>query len=118
MCGGGGSCADVYSMGVTTGLTEGNVQSQWESRADCPRLDSYGIKLDLDSAEGDSGGPTYGTRTFNGQEYAVMLNIVNAGENEIGTTSCSQIPHDEPITEFATQFGIAIYHLHNFYNIS
>lgn len=109
-----GECKTVISMGTTTGRTYGTVQERGVRRDNCPSLNSFGLRLYMDSAKGDSGGLTYGRETYNGTTYAVMLNIVNAGETENGTVTCD----GDSLQKYKYQFGIPLYHLHNVHQIS
>lgn len=110
-CYGDGNCRTVQSMGTTTGNTYGTVQQRGVLYDKCPNMNGYGLRLDMESAKGDSGGLSYGWEKFNGNEYAVMLNIVNAGDNKDGTASCNGAQ------KYKTQIGIPLFHLANAHNI-
>jgi len=108
-----GECKTVISMGTTTGRTYGTVQERGVRRDNCPSMNGLGLRLYMESAEGDSGGLTYGRETYNGTTYAVMLNIVNAGETKTEKTSCD----GESLQKYKYQHGCPLYHLANAHNI-
>lgn len=112
---------EVNSMGVTTGRTTGTVEAkgQYVNGPGCIDLESEGVQLDMDTGQGDSGGPSYNYEYFNGTKYAVIINLVNLGDNKYGTEYCYDGVADGNARDlFRTQYGTPFYHLYNAHGIS
>lgn len=111
---------DVRSMGVTTGLTKGPVKkkSQRPYNPSCIDLEGEAVKLDIDTGQGDSGGPTYTLEIFNGNQYAVVINIVNLLDHSYGTENCYDgVASGDDRTLGRTQYGVAFHHLYDQHQI-
>lgn len=111
---------DVRSMGVTTGLTKGPVKKKSRSPngPSCIDLEGEAVKLDIDTGQGDSGGPTYTLETFSGNQYAVVINIVNLLDDSYGTENCYDgVASGVDRTLGRTQYGVAFDHLYDQHQI-
>lgn len=113
-CYGDGNCVTVNSMGTTTGQSFGTVQERGVMRSKCPSLNGFGVRNYMESAKGDSGGLTFNVESFNGQEYAVMINIINVGDDRNRYEKCN----GKSFKQYQYHLGIPLYHLANAHDIS
>lgn len=112
---------EVRSMGCTTGLTEGPVTGKGLTPPDtCYDADGEAVEVEAVGGEGDSGGPVYGIEEYFGNRYAVMLNVIQAGDDQFDSINCTSgvaDPDNESLVG-QKQYGIAFYHLQDEYNLS
>jgi len=104
----------VYSMGTTTGQTEGTVKNAGVGNtfSGCVTYDDKGVNCELKNAEGDSGGPIY---NYNDDgTKAVMVGMNSWGSGYDGKTSCRGASDLQVTTEVR---GPSFDHLADQFNI-
>lgn len=79
----------VYRTGIGYGTDDGPVRENGVlGDYNCFNFDGYGVRTEIDAAEGDSGGPSYNIETFNSSQSAVIINHACAG---VPTTEWTKI---------------------------
>lgn len=119
----------VYRTGVGYGTDDGPVRENGlkcsETTLDsCPcslTFEGEGVRVEIDSADGDSGGPAYGIETFSGEKYAVIINHVSAGDEKWDSYTCGDNDdcgfESTTINAYAEFFGTAFHYLNSEYNV-
>ena len=114
----------VYRTGVGYGTDDGPVRENnvGLSGINCDiTLDDEGVWLEIDAAETDSGGPAYGLETFNGKQYAVIINHLSAGDNIYDQLTCGSndsCGYESETFDIGSHFyGTAFNHINGHYGV-
>lgn len=118
----------ITRTGVSFGTKQGpilekRIQEQYSCSLD---FDGHGVRVDAESAGGDSGGPGYNVENILNQGYqAVIVNIANKGHNsksQYFNCSCScggdVCNSDSDREEYNEYIGTAFYHLHDNHGVN
>jgi hypothetical protein len=90
-------------QGISPGTEEGPVKSANVWQADCVRYDGDGVKLNIDVASGDSGGPIW---EYQGEGDVHIITQTNEAYDSTNSTECGN-------TVYNTTFGFATYKILN-----
>ena len=89
-------------------------KSRSSNEPSCIDLEGEAVEPNVDTDQGNFGGPTYTFETFNGTKHAVVLNIVNLLDDSYGTENCYDgVASGVDRTLCRTQYGVAFNHLYD-----
>lgn len=97
-----------YQSGATTCTTSGQIKAKRvNKKKDCVDFEGHGFKTNIDTAQGDSGGPYVELVEFSGSQYAAIIGHHSFAEKQSSEVCC----HMNCGTVGNPSYGQAFYHL-------